>query len=254
MTGRTRSARFQPKRPRCTAVLVLLLLAIPCAASAADKDPLRPPDTSSPRATLQGFVAATDDAYSRMAGVFRAYGESDRLYPSSEERKNQIAALRDAPKAMQYLDLSNIAPVLKDTIAIERLLQLKEVLDRIDIPAFADIPDAAGMAQLPSKRWRLPNTEIDIVLEVADAGLPANAGRWRLQASPGADGVKASCERTSAAADLDLSVQALGAGYLGSQIGQLAAAGQIRELTPGAVGRLSAAMSHDPAPWSCMIF
>jgi predicted acetyltransferase len=96
--------------------------------------------------------------------------------------------------------------------------------------------------------------EIDIVLEVADAGLPANAGRWRLQASPGADGVKASCERTSAAADLDLSVQALGAGYLGSQIGQLAAAGQIRELTPGAVGRLSAAMSHDPAPWSCMIF
>jgi len=165
VTGRTRSARFQPKRPRCTAVLVLLLLAIPCAASAADKDPLRPPDTSSPRATLQGFVAATDDAYSRMAGVFRAYGESDRLYPSSEERKNQIAALRDAPKAMQYLDLSNIAPVLKDTIAIERLLQLKEVLDRIDIPAFADIPDAAAMAQLPSKRWRLPNTEIDIVLE-----------------------------------------------------------------------------------------
>ena len=72
---------------------------------------------------------------------------------------------RDAPRALQFLDLSGIAPVLKDTVAIERLLQLKEVLDRIDIPAFADIPDAAAMAQLPSKRWRLPNTEIDIVLE-----------------------------------------------------------------------------------------
>ncbi len=63
-----------------------------------------------------------------------AYGSSDRLYPSAEERRNQIAALRDAPKAMQFLDLSGIAPVLKDTVAVERLLQLKEILDRIDIP------------------------------------------------------------------------------------------------------------------------
>lgn len=164
MTGRTRSARLQPDWLR-SAALLLCLLAISIAASAADKDPLRPPDTSSPRATLQGFIGATDDAYSRMAGVFEAYGNSDRLYPSAEERRNQMAALKDAPKAMQFLDLSNIAPVLKDTIAIERLLQLKEVLDRIDVPAFADIPDAAAMAQQPSKRWRLPNTEIDIVLE-----------------------------------------------------------------------------------------
>jgi MscS family membrane protein len=164
VTGCTRSARFQPRWLRSAALLVFLLV-IPCAANAADKDPLRPPDTSSPRATLQGFIGATDDAFSRMAGVFEAYGSSDRLFPSAEERRNQMAALKDAPKAMQYLDLSNIAPVLKDTIAIERLLQLKEVLDRIDVPASTDTPDAAAMAQLPSKRWRLPNTEIDIVLQ-----------------------------------------------------------------------------------------
>jgi hypothetical protein len=42
-------------------------------------------------------------------------------------------------------------------------LQLKEILNRIDIPAFADIPDREAMARQPSKRWRLPNTEIDIV-------------------------------------------------------------------------------------------
>jgi MscS family membrane protein len=99
VTARTRSGRFQPRWLRSAALLVFLLT-ISCAASAADKDPLRPPDTSSPRATLQGFVAATDDAYSRMAGVFREYGKSDRLYPSRDERKNQMAALRDAPKAM----------------------------------------------------------------------------------------------------------------------------------------------------------
>ncbi len=98
-------------------------------------------------------------------------------------------------------------------------------------------------------------TGIDVVLDVADTAMPVNAGRWRLQASgPDDDGGKASCERTAAAADLELSVQALGAGYLGSRIGQLAAAGHIRELTPGALGRFSTAMSHDPAPWSCMMF
>ena len=61
MTARTRSGRFQPRWLRSAALLVFLL-ALPCAANAADKDPLRPPDTSSPRATLEGFIAATDDA------------------------------------------------------------------------------------------------------------------------------------------------------------------------------------------------
>jgi predicted acetyltransferase len=95
---------------------------------------------------------------------------------------------------------------------------------------------------------------LDVVLDVRDTTLPANAGRWRLRAGNPADGGNATCERTQGAADLELSVQALAAGYLGSRIGQLAAAGQITELTPGALSRLSAAMSHDPAPWSCMIF
>jgi MscS family membrane protein len=50
-----------------------------------------------------------------------------------------------------------------ETIPIERLLQLKEILDRIELPAWKDIPDADAMARLGSKRWRLPGTEIDFV-------------------------------------------------------------------------------------------
>ena len=59
--------------------------------------------------------------------------------------------------------MSGIAPVLTETVIPERVLQLKEILDRIDIPAFADIPDADAMTRQSSKRWRLPNTEFDIV-------------------------------------------------------------------------------------------
>ena len=63
-----------------------------------------------------------------------------------------------------YLDLSNVPPVLRDTVALERILQLAEVLNRITVPAVADVPDRETMVRLSSKRWRLPDTEIDIAL------------------------------------------------------------------------------------------
>jgi len=90
----------------------------------------------------------------------------------------------------------------------------------------------------------------DVVIEVTDELLPANAGRWRLQCPGPADGGAASCERTSAAADIALPVTALGAGYLGgTRLAALAAAGLVTERKRGALARLSAAMYSDPAPW-----
>ena len=162
MVGGTRSVRVYSKWLG-SAVLIALLLGSSYA-HAADNHPLRPTDTSSPRATLQDFVETTDDVYRRLREVLEEYGTSDRLYLSHEEQQKQISALREAPKIGRFLDVSGIAPVLKDTVTVERILQLKEILDRIDIPAFADIPDREAMARQPSKRWRLPNTEIDIVL------------------------------------------------------------------------------------------
>jgi MscS family membrane protein len=156
MVIRTQSVRW-------SAFLAALVFGIASAASAADNYPLRPPDTSSPRATLQGFIAATDDIYRRMKSVMENYAESGRLYPTSEERRERLAALSDAAKLSRYLDLSNVPPVLRDTVSLERVVQLKEVLDRIELPPFTDIPDQDAMAQSPAKRWRLPNTEIDIV-------------------------------------------------------------------------------------------
>ena len=92
----------------------------------------------------------------------------------------------------------------------------------------------------------------DVVIEVTDDLLPANAGRWRLRAD--AFG-QATCERINAAADLLIPVRALGAAYLGgSRLGSLAAAGQLAEYRPGALAELSAAMSWDPAPWCPLAF
>jgi predicted acetyltransferase len=95
----------------------------------------------------------------------------------------------------------------------------------------------------------------DLVIEVADELLPANAGRWRFRCPGPADDGRASCERTTAPADLVLPVAVLGAGYLGgTRLGGLAAAGLVTEHTAGALAQLSAAMYADPAPWCPSLF
>lgn len=93
--------------------------------------------------------------------------------------------------------------------------------------------------------------DVDVVIEVSDERLPANSGRWRLEAGGLGDEGKPICERTTDEPDVALPVSALGAAYLGgTRLGGLAAAGQITELRPGAVAALSAAMWWDPAPWA----
>jgi len=115
-----------------------------------------------------------------------------------------------------------------------------------------DVPRALAL-----RRYACP---ADVVVEVSDALLPANAGRWRLGTSAGpgaagAPGFAARCEATTAPADISLDVSALGAAYLGgTRLGALGAAGLVTEHRPGAVASLSAAMSWDPAPWCPVIF
>jgi hypothetical protein len=63
--------------------------------------------------------------------LFDGYAKSDRLYLTSQERREQIDLLRRAPKAIRAMDVSGIPPVLQDTVPVERALQLKEILDRM---------------------------------------------------------------------------------------------------------------------------
>jgi predicted acetyltransferase len=87
----------------------------------------------------------------------------------------------------------------------------------------------------------------DVVLEVADTFCPWNAGRYRLAGG--------ACERTEADADLALGASALGAAYLGgTTLRELAGAGRVAELRPGALERASAAFAGSVAPWCPEVF
>ncbi len=105
-----------------------------------------------------------DELYLQTENLLKIYAASNRLYLTPEERRSQLAILSKGLNATRSLDTSQILPVLKDTVAIERAIQLKEILDRIKLPSFDDIPDREAMARSSWKRWRLPDTEIDIVL------------------------------------------------------------------------------------------
>ncbi|MBX4174339.1 sterol carrier protein domain-containing protein, partial [Streptomyces geysiriensis] len=131
---------------------------------------------------------------------------------------------RPVDEAWQYQvsDLRRCRPVLRDALYVR--------------------PVDVGAA-LSARTYQTP---VDVVFEVEDAFCPWNAGRWRLSGDPKG----ASCERTSDAADLALSVRELGAAYLGGvSLTSLAAAGRVRQLRPGALAEASVAFGSDVAPW-----
>lgn len=93
----------------------------------------------------------------------------------------------------------------------------------------------------------------DVVLDVSDAALPANAGRWRVRtAGPGAAGAPgAEVTRTDDPADVALDTSVLATAYLGRAGALLHAqqAGRLTEHRPGAVAELSRALDSELAPW-----
>jgi MscS family membrane protein len=145
-------------------LLIVTSCAFSNAAKAAEVNPLRPVDTASPRETLQDFAVTMDGIYRGTKDILQEYAASQRLYLTSDERRRRVEVLSAAAKAVRVLDLSDIPPVLQQTVAPERAIQLKEILDRIELPSFDSVPDRNAAAGLPSKRWRLPETEIDIAL------------------------------------------------------------------------------------------
>jgi predicted acetyltransferase len=135
----------------------------------------------------------------------------------------------DDPLLYQLADPRRARPRLKDALWVRII----------------DVPGA-----LARRRYSAP---ADVVLEVRDDLLPANAGRWRLttgSAAPDGASLSATCAPSGSAPDVLLDVTQLGAAYLGgTTLSALAGAGLVTEGRPGAVRQLSTALSWDTAPW-----
>ena len=150
---------------RLVSILASLVLLLSCAGMthAADADnPLAPADTSSPRATLGDFLATMNRGHALLMEIVKSYMSSSRLYLSEQERVEVDRILGKLEIAKRTMNLSELPAALAETLSVYRVLQLKEVLDRLELPPLASVPDAAAMESRQFKRWTLPGTEITI--------------------------------------------------------------------------------------------
>ncbi|MCL2594704.1 MAG: GNAT family N-acetyltransferase [Promicromonosporaceae bacterium] len=99
-------------------------------------------------------------------------------------------------------------------------------------------------AALTTRKYQ---ADLDVVLDVTDERLPANAGNWRLQARAFGE---ATCVRTDSPAEVTLDVRELGSIYLGGRsLAALATAGLANDgQVTDAVMRTSAAFGWPLAP------
>ncbi|MFA1538664.1 GNAT family N-acetyltransferase [Actinomadura monticuli] len=97
-------------------------------------------------------------------------------------------------------------------------------------------------AALRARSWA---AEDAFVLEIEDARIPSNSGRWRLTTGP-----SPACDRTTDAPDLTLTAADLAATYLGGTTpAALTRIGAMTEHAPGSAARLTAALSVPLAPY-----
>jgi predicted acetyltransferase len=174
--------------------------------------------------------------------------------PANEVSLEELVALEPAAyKALwQHLLTLDLAASLEFGYAAvdEPLLQLVSTPTalnrRVNESLWLRVTDVARA--LEQRRYAVA---VDLVLDVTDDLLPANAGRFRLTA----DGASARCERTDDPADLTLSVTELGAAYLGGRpLAEFAATGRITEHTVGALAKATSAFTWPVAPLTIEVF
>lgn len=165
-------------------------------------------------------------------------------------RVNQLVASSPAVRAALWrycLDVDLVATICFENLPVEepvrwmlrdpRRLRTTTVSDWLWV-RLVDVAKA-----LEARRYRVADR---LVVEVVDAFLPENEGRYQLEAGP--DGAR--CRRTNAEPDLRLSVAELGSAYLGGvRLSSLAGAGRVDELVPGALARADLLFGSDRPPW-----
>jgi predicted acetyltransferase len=227
---------------------------------------LRTNDDITNEAGTPRCVLAEDDHGPRGYAIYTAKGgwSDETDLPDGSLNVTELVAADPAATALLWGNLlsrdlineytASLRPV--DDPLIHLLAGPRRARRRVADALWVRLTDVPRALEL--RRYACP---VDVVIEVTDALLPENSGRWRLVCGQGMEpgggqGFGAACSAAGdRAADLTLDVATLGAAYLGgTRLGPMAGAGLVREHRPGVVAALSAALSWDPAPWCPQIF
>jgi MscS family membrane protein len=110
-----------------------------------DPFPLRAADTSSPRDTLRTFIVSFNE-------TLNAWQE------------NKPVAYIDRPfsRAAETFDFTGLSNWARRGSMTTKMVLLKEILDRVELPPYAQIPGDEEVARENITRWIIPNTKIEI--------------------------------------------------------------------------------------------
>jgi len=143
----------------------------------AASDLLSPVDASSPRTLLRDFKERTAAFYNTAKTGFSQYIQSDNLYPTAQQLVWLQSLIRDSASLTEVLDLSDLpADARSQEFAVRRIMMFKEILDRIELPEEAAIPDSAMVAESGINSWEIPGT--NLYLTRTNDG--PTEGQWQL--------------------------------------------------------------------------
>ncbi|MDJ0683833.1 MAG: mechanosensitive ion channel family protein [Alphaproteobacteria bacterium] len=108
------------------------------------ENPLLIADASSPRATLRSFLDLSAEAID----IWRREGATDRVYV-------MLTGIREV------LDFAATESGVEPVEQVRRILLLREVLDRIELPPWSEIPGRAE-AEAGLEVWTIPGTRLRI--------------------------------------------------------------------------------------------
>jgi len=140
---------------RCALLLIVLFVAPHAKAQSDDLEailgaiddpyPLRAADTSSPRDTLRSFI--------------RDYSDGIEAWQND---KPSAAIYRPLYRASETFDATDLAAIDRLATGATKMAYLREILDRIELPPFDQIPGDEEVAEQGITRWTIPNTKIEI--------------------------------------------------------------------------------------------
>ena len=124
---------------------------------------LTPPDTSSPRATLQSFIENINRGYGVLMAAHRKNTKAPGFFASNSVQQMVQHAEELFERGVDCLNLSQVPRTHKRNVGYEGAIMLKEIFDRIELPPFEKIPDAGAIEAEKDQdkiaelsRWRIP--------------------------------------------------------------------------------------------------
>jgi MscS family membrane protein len=101
-----------------------------------------------------------NESYAMGAGLMQRYLDSSALYLTPADVASVYDSVSRLASAERAMDLSGLPPAMVRESSRRLAIQLKEVLDRIELPPIESVPDAQAMAAAEFKRWSIPATEL----------------------------------------------------------------------------------------------